>query len=452
MLAEQTVGILGYGRFGKLLAKLLEAHFKHILINDPDEQQSIELGRGCKWTSLPEVMTAGTVFLAVPIHRHPALLTEIAPLCKPGQLIIDVASVKTQIRDWMESILPESVQILNTHPMFGPDSIDRDPDLKLVYCPTRITAELDEAWKQEFQSWGCRLIVIDPEEHDRQAARSQGLTHFIGRVMQDMGIEQTEVDTHGFRQVHHVVEQTCQDTDELFRDLQNYNPNTPEMLQSLRKSIDRVEGNLFRRERHTLRIGYQGVPGSFSDEASRKLCSQEGVSTDNLIPCVSSAGVLDALDHYRVDIGVVAMENAQGGVVHESIHALAAGRCRIARMFHLQVRQCLLVKEGLELQGISAVHSHLQAFKQCSRYLEEQFGDTDKMEAEDTALAAQHLSEGVIPATAAVIAPARAAELYGLSVLASNIQDLEDNKTLFLALIRPGSGIQLQTGSTGTEV
>ena len=146
------------------------------------------------------------------------------------------------------------------------------------------------------------------------------------------------------------------------------------------------------------------------------------------------------------------MENAQGGVVHESIHALAMGRCRIATMFHLLVRQCLMVRPGIKMEEITVVHSHLQALKQCSQYLNENFTEIPQIEAEDTALAAKLLSEAELPETAAVIAPAKAAELYGLILLARDIQDLDDNKTLFLALIRPGSGIQLQSDSIETQV
>lgn len=447
-----TAGIIGFGRFGSVLAGLLQKQQISVSCFDSEDRSKEAETSGVEWTSLAQVMKADVVFLAVPIRNFPDLLKTISSQTKTGQVIIDVASVKTQVRDWMLEFLPEDVQVLNTHPMFGPDSIGSDHDLKMVYCPTRLEEAADQYWRGVFESWGCRIVELSCEEHDRLAARSQGLTHFMGRVMEDMGVERTIVDTHGFRQVHHVVEQTCEDTVELFRDLQNYNPNTPEMLRTLRESLDKVEGTLFRRQRHELRVGYQGVPGSFSDEASGLLCDEFGMNSEIRKPCISSDGVLTGLNHYNIDVGVVAMENAQGGVVHESIHALAMGRCRIATMFHLQVRQCLLVRPGVRIEDIREIHSHLQALKQCNRYLSKNFTGLPQREAEDTALAARLLSESILPEHAAVIAPARSAELYGLEVLAKDIQDLEDNKTLFLALIRPGSGIQLQSNPDQPQV
>ena len=168
-------------------------------------------------------------------------------------------------------------------------------------------------------------------------------------VMKGMEIQPTPVDTHGFRQVHHVVEQTCQDSEELFHDLQYFNPFTAEMLTDFYRTVHTVKARIYRPDTRPNKIGYQGIPGSFSEEAALKYMDENSLLDVETVPCVSSQGVLDQLATFKIDRGILAMENARGGVVHESIHALAGARCRVSHMFHIQVNQCLLVKQGMGL-------------------------------------------------------------------------------------------------------
>ena len=437
---KQKVGIIGFGRFGALLADLLSSDYQPIITDERDLSE-LAHSSGFPWADLETVMAQETIFLAVPISRMERLLKEISLLSRPGQVIIDVASVKTRIRDWMVKELPLEVQILNTHPMFGPDSYKRDRDLRMVFCPTRINKELENSWRATFESWGCRLIDLEVEEHDRLAARSQGITHFVGRVMKGMNIQSTAVDTHGFRQVHHVVEQTCQDTEELFHDLQFYNPFTPQMLTDFSRSVHAVKARVYRPDSPPEVIGYQGIPGSFSEEAARNYIQEENLGDIETKACLTSRNVMESLYTYEIDRGIIAMENARGGVVHESIHALAKARCKVRSMFHIQVNQCLITKRGVDQKEITEVRSHPQALKQCSRFLKENFAKVPHIEAEDTAEAARKLHMGEYSDTTAVIAPARAAELYELSVNQFGIQDLKDNKTLFLVVERTGTSI-----------
>ncbi|MEA3287399.1 MAG: prephenate dehydrogenase/arogenate dehydrogenase family protein [Candidatus Marinimicrobia bacterium] len=437
---KSTIGIIGYGRFGVLLAELLSKDFQLVINDVHDLAESVE-SAGYIWQDLKSVMEQDTVFLAVPISSMPPLLEQIVSLTHTDQLFVDVASVKTSIRDWMVETLPASVQILNTHPMFGPDSYKRDRDLRMVFCPSRIPREKADLWRKIFESWGCRLIDLSVEEHDRQAARSQGITHFMGRVMKGMDIQPTAVDTHGFRQVHHVVEQTCQDTEELFHDLQFYNPYTAEMLTDFSRSVHAVKARIYRPDSPPEIIGYQGIPGSFSEEATLNYITDKKLGDIETKPCLSSQEVMVKLATFEIDRGIIAMENARGGVVHESIHALAKARCRVRTMFHIQVNQCLIMQPGVTIDQITEVRSHPQALKQCLKYLEANFASIPQIEAEDTAEAARKLQAGDYSHTTAVIAPARAAAIYGLTVNKWGIQDLKDNQTLFLVVERTGTSI-----------
>ena len=184
------------------------------------------------------------------------------------------------------------------------------------------------------------------------------------------------------------------------------------------------------------RIGIQGIEGSFSEEAAKSYCQKFGIADFELVYLVSSMNVLDGLTEKTIDTGIFAMENAQGGVVIESVEALAKNQCKIIDMFYVEISQNLLAKDHIALGDIEEIHSHEQALKQCKDYLAEKFWSKKLVEQDDTAKAAQDLAEGKLPDHVGVIASRNSAERYGLNILENDIHDLKKNLTLFLAVER----------------
>lgn len=183
-----------------------------------------------------------------------------------------------------------------------------------------------------------------------------------------------------------------------------------------------------------IKIGLQGAAGSFSEVAANTFASMHKLDDYQLAYLISSEGVLQGVHSGAVDYGVFAIENAQGGVVIESIHALAHYNCNILSLFHINVSQNLLIKPGMRSTEIKAIHSHQQALRQCRNYLADHFWSCPLVEEDDTAEAARRLSEGTLPATTAVIGNAACAKLYQLEILQADIQDLKHNLTLFAAI------------------
>ena len=151
-------------------------------------------------------------------------------------------------------------------------------------------------------------------------------------------------------------------------------------------------------------IGIQGIEGSFSEEAAKSYCQKFGITDFELEYLVSSMNVLDGLTKKTIDTGIFAMENAQGGVVIESVEALAKNQCKIIDMFYVEISQNLLAKDNIALGDIEEIHSHEQALKQCKDYLAEKFWSKKLVEEDDTAKAAQDLAEGKLPDHVGVIA------------------------------------------------
>jgi len=183
-----------------------------------------------------------------------------------------------------------------------------------------------------------------------------------------------------------------------------------------------------------VKIGIQGGKGSFSEEAAQTFSQNHGIDKPEIVYLISSKAVLAGIENEEIEFGVFAMENAQGGVVIESVEAMAECRCRIVKMFHIPVSQNFISRGGMLVGDVTEIHSHQQALRQCKDYLAEHFWTRPLIEADDTAEAARRLSQGKLPKTAAVIGSKYCAELYGLNILEEDIHDLKHNLTLFLGV------------------
>ncbi len=182
-----------------------------------------------------------------------------------------------------------------------------------------------------------------------------------------------------------------------------------------------------------LTIGISGAKGSFSEEAGRTFAKEEKIENPEFSYLTKADDVLEALEEGKIDIGIFAIENSNGGVVTEYLPAIAKHRFSIRKIFEIPVNHMLLVKQSTKAADITAVVSQKQALRQCRMYLRRQWPEVEVQEYVDTATAAKDLSEGTLPATSAVVASARAGETYGLDVLEANIQDLKFNYTVFIA-------------------
>lgn len=180
-------------------------------------------------------------------------------------------------------------------------------------------------------------------------------------------------------------------------------------------------------------IGISGARGSFSEEAARAYAHKQGLKGFKISFLVSVENVLAALENGAISIGVFPIENSNGGIVIEAVHAMAKHRFSIKKIFEIDVHHNLLVNKGVTADRIRRIVSHDQAIKQCRMYLKRRWPKVKIGEYADTAKAAEDLANGTLPGSVAVIASRRAAEIHGLDVLEESIQDLKFNYTSFVA-------------------
>ena len=174
------------------------------------------------------------------------------------------------------------------------------------------------------------------------------------------------------------------------------------------------------------RCAYQGAPGAFSHEACLDLRPwDEPVAYDTF------QDAIDALKGGVVGAALIPVENTSVGRVEPAASLVEAAGLTVVSDAWRPIRLALMAPRGARLGGIRTAESHTAALAQCSAFL--QANGIAPVEAFDTAGAARAVAEAGDP-TRAAVAPARAAEVYDLSILRNDIQDSRDNRTRFVLL------------------
>lgn len=174
-------------------------------------------------------------------------------------------------------------------------------------------------------------------------------------------------------------------------------------------------------------VAFQGVHGAYSEQAIRQ---HFGADVD-VYPCSDFYKMFESIQSGQVTYGVLPIENALAGAVNQAYELLMDYDLRIQAEIILHVRHALMAPPGLKLKDVRCVRSHPQAIAQCGRFLKRH-----NLQAQpwyDTAGAAHDLAQEPVEHTAA-IASSLAAELYGLDVLAGEIEDEAFNFTRFFVL------------------
>jgi prephenate dehydrogenase len=238
------IGIIGFGRFGKLTAGYLAEDFEVLVFNPTDKSTEIKK-TGAQKASLKKVCQQKIVILCVPISTFKQVLVDIGPLLKKDVLVVDVCSVKVYPTQWMKQSLPETVSILATHPIFGPDSAaDSLKGRKIFLSPVRIAETQYQKIKTYLASKELVLIESTPEDHDEQIAVSLALTHYIGRTLSEFGAARLNIDSEGYKRLLHILDVVEHDTWQLFYDMHRYNPYAKEKRATFMQAMQKIDQQL----------------------------------------------------------------------------------------------------------------------------------------------------------------------------------------------------------------
>lgn len=183
-------------------------------------------------------------------------------------------------------------------------------------------------------------------------------------------------------------------------------------------------------------LAFLGPKGTYSDQAASLYAQRHGLTVGKMFPTITAVGVSVASGESA--FGLIPNENSSGAFVAETSGILAKGDpgWRVVGELTLPISNMLLVKPGTNASDIKTIISHPQPFRQSAGYLAANFPNVARQEVSSTAAAAEAVSKG--DGTSAAISAPAAASVYGLSVLAGNIQDDKNNATSFWNVQKAG--------------
>ncbi len=175
-----------------------------------------------------------------------------------------------------------------------------------------------------------------------------------------------------------------------------------------------------------VRVSYLGPPATYTHQAS---VQQFGQMADQ-VPASTTAEIFEQVERGAAEFGVVPVENSNEGVVSHTLDLFVESPLTICAEIHVAIHHDLLSKSG-DMRQIKKVASHPQALAQCRGWLELNLPNATQESTPSTAYAAEQASGDD---TSAAIASPVAAELYGLRMVHSGIEDNPNNTTRFLVI------------------
>ncbi|MBS6183694.1 MAG: prephenate dehydratase [Clostridium celatum] len=193
---------------------------------------------------------------------------------------------------------------------------------------------------------------------------------------------------------------------------------------------ENISTNESKRDLENIKIGYQGVRGSFSEEAMIKYFGENHTTTDY----EEFEDVFLALKNNEIDYGILPIENSSTGAITTVYDLLVKYGLYIVGEECIKIDQNLIGVKGSKLEDIKEIYSHPQGFEQSSEFLSKQ-SNINLIPFHNTAISAKYISE-LNDKTKAAIASLRAAKIYGLDVIQKEINDKDNNHTKFIIVGR----------------
>jgi prephenate dehydrogenase len=240
----EEIGFVGFGGFGQFLAGQLALSFD-VTVCDQDDRSAVAREIGVKWGALAEVARKDLVVLAVPLKSLEAVLQALKKHLRADATLMDVCSVKQEPMRLIRQYFPEA-DVLATHPLFGAQSFALpNVTCKLVVCepekPSEVYGFMLAYFRDEMK---LRIIHVSPEQHDREMANVQALTHFIAKALVELDVKASGLSTPSFDLLVQLTGLLAKDSDELFQTIQNGNPFAADVRARLLKALAEIDSRL----------------------------------------------------------------------------------------------------------------------------------------------------------------------------------------------------------------
>lgn len=241
---KYTVGIIGFGRFGKVLHALFCRGDFDIKIFS--RSQKID---NKTFFKLEEIIACDLVFFAVPISQLETFLQShqkmIAAHSHESALFADVCSVKIAPARWMMRYLPKQVSIVATHPIFGP--VSSSGGTQFENLPFMLEAiRLAQSEKYDFlvsflRSLKLHVIETTCTAHDQEMSRTQLVAFIMGTIGKKLKLINTPMETTGFKLLMENQRIVESDSSQLFTDMLKYNPFAKGVIDEIQSALEGIK-------------------------------------------------------------------------------------------------------------------------------------------------------------------------------------------------------------------
>lgn len=239
----KRMGLVGFGRFGQLIYQKLKADVE-IRIHDPYQQRRLK-DKALPFVGFEQIAEMPYLLLAVPVSAFEKTVQSLAGKLKPGTLVMDVCAVKRYPIALMKKYFAPEINIVGSHPLFGPDSAaDTLADHLMIIYPVRIPRKHFREVREFWGRYDLTLIRMHPDSHDQLMAWTLALTHFLGRGLSSLPLPQTGLSTRDYQNLLQLIQKINNDTPELFRDMHRFNPYTKKMREAVIQSLQKLRNEL----------------------------------------------------------------------------------------------------------------------------------------------------------------------------------------------------------------
>lgn len=224
MVKNVEFAVIGMGRFGTIWAKELSKYYS-VSCYDINSNLETSVSSFAEFITLDECLTKDYIFLTIPINAIKKFLMENSVKFIEGNVICDCASVKEEIINWYQELLPPNIEYGSLHPLFGPDSIVNGFEGNTITFTNGNISEEKKQFLFALFKKKMRLIVneIEAADHDNLMAYNLSLVHMLGRVLHEMNVENIPLKMDALKNFSKLIGKVMNDRDELFYDFFKYN-------------------------------------------------------------------------------------------------------------------------------------------------------------------------------------------------------------------------------------
>ncbi len=242
------IGIVGFGQFGRFMARHLAAFFDVTVCDAADLAVEAE-NIGVCWSDFETTVGKKIVVFAVPLETFESVLRRAVPFLRTDAVCLDVCSVKVKPLRLMSEILPQTVEIIGTHPLFGPQSGQNGiAGMRVALCPVR-TSRTDEIRSFLTQKLNLQVFEKSPGAHDREMAHVQALTHFVARALDELHVFDSELATVSYEEIMRAARLVSEDSWQLFQTIQQDNEYAEAKRKSFIAKLIEIENRLEKEEK-----------------------------------------------------------------------------------------------------------------------------------------------------------------------------------------------------------